>query len=194
MPTGVCSQSLISLFFTDIAWLDKSNETEKVTSKIHRGTKEGLKHQSLYDLCIQYHKYKLLLCLSIVWFNGTFHSKTNLALIHALNYIIKVCKCCGDHLPFVELLFSDFYVLICALCLPLVSATAFYKAQPVIEFMCEVLDIRNIDEQPKTLTDSQRVRFTKEIKGGLLASGTSKNTYTFMLLSKDSSDAVLTSS
>ncbi|KAF3839440.1 hypothetical protein F7725_018157 [Dissostichus mawsoni] len=50
-----------------------------------------------------------------------------------------------------------------------VSATAFYKAQPVIEFMCEVLDIRNIDEQPKTLTDSQRVRFTKEIKGGPLA-------------------------
>ncbi|KAL4667095.1 hypothetical protein H8959_005784 [Pygathrix nigripes] len=45
-----------------------------------------------------------------------------------------------------------------------VSATAFYKAQPVIEFMCEVLDIRNIDEQPKPLTDSQRVRFTKEIK------------------------------
>lgn len=63
-------------------------------------------------------------------------------------------------------------------CLPLVSATAFYKAQPVIEFMCEVLDIRNIDEQPKTLTDSQRVRFTKEIKGGLLLSGSvhSKNT------------------
>ena len=50
------------------------------------------------------------------------------------------------------------------------SATAFYKAQPVIEFMCEVLDIRNIDEQPKTLTDSQRVRFTKEIKGALLQS------------------------
>ncbi|KAG8143064.1 hypothetical protein E2320_000384 [Naja naja] len=47
------------------------------------------------------------------------------------------------------------------------SATAFYKAQPVIEFMCEVLDIRNIDEQPKPLTDSQRVRFTKEIKGSL---------------------------
>uniref|UniRef100_UPI00358EBEC2 protein argonaute-1-like isoform X1 n=1 Tax=Myxine glutinosa TaxID=7769 RepID=UPI00358EBEC2 len=46
-----------------------------------------------------------------------------------------------------------------------VSATAFYKAQPVIEFMCEVLDIRNIDEQPKQLTDSQRVKFTKEIKG-----------------------------
>ena len=52
------------------------------------------------------------------------------------------------------------------------SATAFYKAQPVIEFMCEVLDIRNIDEQPKTLTDSQRVRFTKEIKGGRMDSGT----------------------
>lgn len=63
------------------------------------------------------------------------------------------------------------FSLISALRLSLVSATAFYKAQPVIEFMCEVLDIRNIDEQPKTLTDSQRVRFTKEIKGGLLTSG-----------------------
>ncbi|EEB20479.1 eukaryotic translation initiation factor 2C, putative [Pediculus humanus corporis] len=46
-----------------------------------------------------------------------------------------------------------------------VSATAFYKAQPVIDFMCEVLDIREINEQRKTLTDSQRVKFTKEIKG-----------------------------
>jgi len=46
-----------------------------------------------------------------------------------------------------------------------VSATAFYKAQPVIEFMCEVLDIRDISEQRKPLTDSQRVKFTKEIKG-----------------------------
>ncbi|XP_017147364.1 protein argonaute-2 isoform X2 [Drosophila miranda] len=46
-----------------------------------------------------------------------------------------------------------------------VSATAFYKAQPVIDFMCEVLDIRDIMEQRKPLTDSQRVKFTKEIKG-----------------------------
>jgi eukaryotic translation initiation factor 2C len=46
-----------------------------------------------------------------------------------------------------------------------VSATAFYKAQPVIEFMCEVLDIRDVNEQRKPLTDSQRVKFTKEIKG-----------------------------
>lgn len=45
------------------------------------------------------------------------------------------------------------------------SATAFYKAQPVIDFMCEVLDIRDINEQRKPLTDSQRVKFTKEIKG-----------------------------
>lgn len=45
-----------------------------------------------------------------------------------------------------------------------VSATAFYKAQPVIQFMCEVLDIHNIDEQPRPLTDSHRVKFTKEIK------------------------------
>ncbi|XP_040566297.1 protein argonaute-2 [Lepeophtheirus salmonis] len=45
-----------------------------------------------------------------------------------------------------------------------VSATAFYKAQPVIDFMCEVLDIRDINDQRKPLTDSQRVKFTKEIK------------------------------
>ncbi|XP_064651862.1 protein argonaute-2-like isoform X2 [Lineus longissimus] len=45
-----------------------------------------------------------------------------------------------------------------------VSATAFYKAQPVIEFMCEVLDLRDINEQRRPLTDSQRVKFTKEIK------------------------------
>ncbi len=45
-----------------------------------------------------------------------------------------------------------------------VSATAFYKAQPVIDFMCEVLDIRDIGDQRKPLTDSQRVKFTKEIK------------------------------
>lgn len=45
------------------------------------------------------------------------------------------------------------------------SATAFYKAQPVIEFMCEVLDIKDVHEQKRPLTDSQRVKFTKEIKG-----------------------------
>lgn len=52
---------------------------------------------------------------------------------------------------------------------PSVSATAFYRAQPVIEFMCEVLDIQNINEQTKPLTDSQRVKFTKEIRGGTLS-------------------------
>lgn len=51
---------------------------------------------------------------------------------------------------------------------PTVSATAFYKAQPVIEFVCEVLDFKSIEEQQKPLTDSQRVKFTKEIKGGSL--------------------------
>ena len=45
-----------------------------------------------------------------------------------------------------------------------VSATAFYKAQPVIDFMCEVLDIRDVNDQKRPLTDSQRVKFTKEIK------------------------------
>ncbi|XP_018496698.1 protein argonaute-2 [Galendromus occidentalis] len=46
-----------------------------------------------------------------------------------------------------------------------VSATAFYKAQPVIDFMCEILDLRDATEQRRVLTDSQRVKFTKEIKG-----------------------------
>ena len=46
-----------------------------------------------------------------------------------------------------------------------VSATAFYKAQPAIDFMCEVLDIRDVQDQRKPLTDSQRVKFTKEIRG-----------------------------
>lgn len=34
--------------------------------------------------------------------------------------------------------------------------------------MCEVLDIQNINEQTKPLTDSQRVKFTKEIRGRYL--------------------------
>ena len=64
-----------------------------------------------------------------------------------------------------KLFIPDLNGLNAALCLPLVSATAFYKAQPVIEFMCEVLDFKSIEEQQKALTDSQRVKFTKEIKG-----------------------------
>ena len=31
--------------------------------------------------------------------------------------------------------------------------------------MCEVLDIRDIQEQRRPLNDAQRVKFTKEIKG-----------------------------
>ncbi|XP_033120381.1 protein argonaute-2-like isoform X1 [Anneissia japonica] len=46
-----------------------------------------------------------------------------------------------------------------------VSATAFYKAQPVIEFMGEVLDIRDLHENRRPLSDSHRVKFTKEIRG-----------------------------
>ncbi|EUB58517.1 Protein argonaute-2 [Echinococcus granulosus] len=46
-----------------------------------------------------------------------------------------------------------------------VSATAFYKSQSVIDFMCEVLDLTDKNDQRRPLTDSQRVKFTKEIKG-----------------------------
>lgn len=38
----------------------------------------------------------------------------------------------------------------------------------MIEFVCEVLDFKSIEEQQKPLTDSQRVKFTKEIKGNSL--------------------------
>ncbi|XP_029634731.1 protein argonaute-2-like [Octopus sinensis] len=46
-----------------------------------------------------------------------------------------------------------------------VSATAFYKAQPVTSFLCDVLELRNLSEQKRPLIDAQRVKFTKEIKG-----------------------------
>lgn len=66
---------------------------------------------------------------------------------------------------FIYILLTRFRLFLTLFLLFLVSATAFYKAQPVIQFMCEVLDIHNIDEQPRPLTDSHRVKFTKEIKG-----------------------------
>ncbi|XP_072175930.1 protein argonaute-2-like [Diadema setosum] len=46
-----------------------------------------------------------------------------------------------------------------------VSATAFYSCQSVIDFLCEVLDIQDISDQRRPLSDSHRVKFTKEIKG-----------------------------
>jgi len=45
------------------------------------------------------------------------------------------------------------------------SATAFYKAQPVIDFMVELLDIRNLDHDNVMLNDTQRSRLSKELKG-----------------------------
>jgi eukaryotic translation initiation factor 2C len=45
-----------------------------------------------------------------------------------------------------------------------VSATAFYKKQPVLNFLLEVLDIES-EIMRRPLSDSQRLRFAKEIKG-----------------------------
>lgn len=47
-----------------------------------------------------------------------------------------------------------------------VSATAFYRSMPVIEFMTEVLElnIAAISDR-RSLSDAQRVKFTKEIRG-----------------------------
>ncbi|XP_016341363.1 protein argonaute-3-like [Sinocyclocheilus anshuiensis] len=46
-----------------------------------------------------------------------------------------------------------------------IDGSLFLSDQVQQQFMCEVLDIHNIDEQPRPLTDSHRVKFTKEIKG-----------------------------
>ncbi|XP_064383428.1 protein argonaute-2-like [Halichondria panicea] len=46
-----------------------------------------------------------------------------------------------------------------------VSATAFYKQQPVLDFLCEVMELSSIECQNRPLSDSQRVKFAKEIKG-----------------------------
>lgn len=48
----------------------------------------------------------------------------------------------------------------------LVSATAFYRAQSCVQFLCDVLELRVEDLRLiRGLTDSQRVKFTKEIRG-----------------------------
>lgn len=46
-----------------------------------------------------------------------------------------------------------------------VSATAFYKAQPVIDFTAELLDLRHLDGDRVQLNDTQRSRLAKELKG-----------------------------
>lgn len=47
-----------------------------------------------------------------------------------------------------------------------VSATAFYRQMPVIEFIAEVLElpVQALSDR-RTLSDAQRVKFTKEIRG-----------------------------
>ena len=50
-----------------------------------------------------------------------------------------------------------------------VSATAFYKCQPVVEFMCEVLRKQQQElQQGKPLSDSETVKLSREIKGKLI--------------------------
>ena len=48
-----------------------------------------------------------------------------------------------------------------------VSATAFYKCQPVVEFLFGVLNHRQEQDLQKTksLFDAKRLKFTEEIKG-----------------------------
>jgi eukaryotic translation initiation factor 2C len=48
----------------------------------------------------------------------------------------------------------------------IVSATAFYKKMPVIQFLAEVLElpIQALSDR-RNLSDAQRVKFTKEIRG-----------------------------
>ena len=86
---------------------------------------------------------------------------------HFYLYIFIYILTIGKHLFLGVLLLKCVHLYFCV-CVCVVSATAFYKAQQVVRFMCEVLDIHNIDEQPRPLTDSHRVKFTKEIKGPYL--------------------------
>ena len=56
------------------------------------------------------------------------------------------------------------------MCIHAVSNTAFYKEGPVIDFLCEVLEIRDRDCDRflrESLQDRNRVRFAKEINGKL---------------------------
>ncbi|KAL1230668.1 Protein argonaute-2 [Trichinella spiralis] len=46
-----------------------------------------------------------------------------------------------------------------------VSATAFYKSMPVVDFLSEILDAPHIPENRRPLSDAQRIKFTKEVKG-----------------------------
>ena len=51
-------------------------------------------------------------------------------------------------------------------CIFPVSATAFYRAQSCVNFLCEVIGLQGNElSAMHGLTDSQRVKFTKEIKG-----------------------------
>ena len=48
----------------------------------------------------------------------------------------------------------------------LVSATAFYRAQSCVQFLCDVLELKLESlAYARCLSDSQRVKFTKEIRG-----------------------------
>ena len=50
--------------------------------------------------------------------------------------------------------------------------------------MCEVLDIRDVQDQKRPLTDSQRVKFTKEIKSlkiEITHCGTMKRKYRYVV-------------
>ena len=46
-----------------------------------------------------------------------------------------------------------------------VSATAFYKSQPVLEFINEIMERRGFVEGRRELSDAERVKLSKEIKG-----------------------------
>ena len=114
-----------------------------------------------YYLCTEW-QYQCLLTVCVLCF-GVY-------LLSCLFYVsvCTSCLCITIHCVLTVLCFSVYCVFSVCL-LPVyyvsVSATAFYKAQPVIEFMCEVLDMQDVQEQKRPLTDSQRVKFTKEIKG-----------------------------
>ncbi|OUC44492.1 PAZ domain protein, partial [Trichinella nativa] len=58
-----------------------------------------------------------------------------------------------------------------------VSATAFYKSMPVVDFLSEVLDAPHIPENRRPLSDAQRIKFTKEVKVEITHCGQMRRRY-----------------
>lgn len=88
----------------------------------------------------------------LVQFNG-FRKYDLLSFTLTNNLVVVVC---------VTRILLCMYFILCAS----VSATAFYRSMPVIEFIADVLEVpvQALSDR-RSLSDAQRVKFTKEMRG-----------------------------